>query len=100
MTRAVLLGLCALLVGAPAAANEALADQHGCTSCHAPDKKSIGPSFKALADKYAGQADVVATLAAKVRAGSTGVWGKTAMPAMAHVSEADARTVVAWMLKP
>lgn len=100
MKPAALIFFCALVLGAPASANEALADQHGCTSCHAPDKKSVGPSFKAMAGKYAGQADAVALLAAKVRAGGSGVWGAVAMPAMAHVTEADARTVVAWMLKP
>ncbi len=51
----------------------------GCMACHAKDKKLVGPSFKDIAAKYKGK-DVVADLAAKVRAGGKGVWGPVPMP--------------------
>jgi cytochrome c len=80
-------------------ASEALSDQHGCSNCHAIDKKMIGPSFKAVAEKYKGPADAVDSVAVKVRKGGTGVWGSMVMPPMAHVPEADAKTLAAWILK-
>jgi cytochrome c len=83
----------------PVFASEALSDKHGCDNCHAMDKKLIGPAFKAVAEKYRGKADAPALLAGKVRAGSTGVWGAVAMPALAHVPEEDAKALVAWILK-
>jgi cytochrome c len=90
----------ALLLGtAPAWASEALADKHACSNCHAVDKKMIGPSFKAVAEKYKGPADAVDTVTAKVRKGGTGVWGAMVMPPMAHVPEADAKELAAWILK-
>jgi len=37
-------------------------------------------------------------LAAKIRAGGSGVWGTMPMPANAQVSEADAKKMAAWIL--
>jgi cytochrome c len=90
----------ALWMGAaPVWASEALSDKHGCSNCHAVDKKMIGPSFKAVAEKYKGPADAVDTVAVKVRKGGTGVWGTMVMPPMAHVPEADAKDLATWILK-
>ena len=46
----------------------ALAKSSGCLNCHAVDAKKMGPSFKATAAKYKGNADAEATLVAKVSA--------------------------------
>jgi cytochrome c len=51
-----------------------------------------------VAAKYKGQADAVDKLAKKVKAGGSGVWGPVPMPANAGISEADAKTVVKWIL--
>ena len=96
-----LIAVPALLVLAPAApalANEALAKTKNCMACHATDKKLVGPAYKDVAAKYAGQKDAVDKLAQKVMKGSTGVWGPVPMPANAQVSEAEAKTLVAWVL--
>ena len=50
-------------------------------ACHAVASKLIGPSFKEIAAKYAGQADVVPKLTEKVIKGGAGVWGAVPMPA-------------------
>ena len=53
----------ACMVFAPAWASQDLAQKKNCMACHAVDKKVIGPSYKEVAAKYAGQADAVAKLA-------------------------------------
>jgi cytochrome c len=95
---ALLAALCSVATSS-AWASEALSDKHGCSNCHAIDKKMIGPSFKAVAEKYKGPADAVDMVAVKVRKGGTGVWGTMVMPAMAHVPEAEAKALADWILK-
>ena len=46
----------------------ALAKSSGCLNCHAVDAKKMGPSFKATAAKYKGNADAEAMLVAKITA--------------------------------
>lgn len=88
----------ALLVSAPAFADQKLATEKNCMACHAVDKKLVGPSYKDVAKKYAGDAKAVDALAVKVIKGGQGVWGPVPMPANAQVSEADAKKLVAWIL--
>ena len=49
-----------LLCGGAAQADEALAKAKGCLACHTVDKKLIGPMYKEVAKKYAGQKDAEA----------------------------------------
>lgn len=88
----------ALSVAAPAMADQALATSKNCMACHATDKKLVGPSYKDVAAKYAGQKDAVDKLAAKIIKGGAGVWGPVPMPANAQVNEADAKKLAAWVL--
>ena len=78
-------------------ADQATAAKSGCLACHKADAKLVGPSFKDIAAKYAGQDGAVDTLAAKVKAGGQGNWGTVPMPASPAPIE-DIKTVVAWML--
>ena len=82
----------------PALADQALATAKNCMACHAVDKKLVGPSYKDVALKYAGQKDAVDRLAAKIMKGGAGVWGPVPMPANAQVNEADAKKLAAWVL--
>ena len=79
-------------------ANEELAKKKNCMACHATDKKLVGPAYKEVAAKYAGQKDAVDKLAQKVIKGGSGVWGPVPMPANAQVSEAEAKQLVQWVL--
>lgn len=83
---------------APAMADQALAQSKNCMACHSVDKKVVGPAFKDVAAKYAGQKDAAAKLEAKVMKGGGGVWGPVPMPANPQVSEAEAKKLVAWVL--
>ena len=85
-------------VVAPAMADQALATSKNCMACHAVDKKLVGPSYKDVASKYAGQKDAVDKLAAKIMKGGSGVWGPVPMPANPQVNDADAKKLAAWVL--
>lgn len=85
-------------VSAPAFANADLAKAKNCMACHATDKKLVGPSYKDVAAKYAGQADAAGKMAEKIVKGGAGVWGPVPMPANAQVSAAEAKTLAAWVL--
>ena len=87
-----------LAVSTPAIADMALATSKNCMACHAVEKKLVGPSYKDIATKYAGQADAVDKLAGKVLKGGSGAWGPVPMPANAQVNDADAKKLVAWIL--
>src|SRR6187551_2609839 len=83
---------------APVLADQALATSKNCMACHALDKKLVGPAYKDVAAKYAGQKDAVDKLSAKIMKGGSGVWGPVPMPANAQVNEADAKKLAAWVL--
>ena len=82
----------------PALADMALATAKNCMACHAVEKKLVGPSYKDIATKYAGQPDAVDKLANKVVKGGSGAWGPVPMPANAQVNEVEAKKLVAWIL--
>jgi cytochrome c len=90
--------LAASALCAPAWADLALATSKNCMACHAVDKKIVGPAFKDIAAKYAGDKTVVDRLAAKIQKGGGGVWGPLPMPANTQVSEAEAKKLATWVM--
>jgi cytochrome c len=87
-----------LVAAAPAHANLDLAKKSNCLSCHAVDKKMVGPAFIDVSKKYAGDKDAAKMLAAKIKGGSKGVWGQIPMPPNANVKDADAEALAKWIL--
>ena len=85
-------------VSTPASADLQLATAKNCMACHAADKKLVGPSYKDVAAKYAGQPGAVDKLAAKVLKGGSGAWGPVPMPANAQVNADEAKKLVTWIL--
>ncbi len=98
MKRALMIMAAVAAVSAPAMADEALAKSKNCMACHAVDKKLVGPSYKDVAKKYAGNAKAADMLAAKIIKGGSGVWGAIPMPANPQVNEADAKKLASWVL--
>ena len=98
MKRTLLTLAMTLTVAVPAMADMALATSKNCMACHAVDKKLVGPSYKDVAAKYAGQKDAVDKLSVKIIKGGAGVWGPVPMPPNAQVSEADAKKLAAWVM--
>ena len=93
-----LFAVAGLLAATPALADMALATAKNCMACHAVDKKLVGPSYKDVAAKYAGQNDALEKLSTKVIKGGSGVWGPIPMPANAQVTPDEAKKLVAWIL--
>src|SRR6266446_2315652 len=95
------LGLLSLTSPAGAATSDAAATQlltkYNCQACHTVDKKLVGPAYKEVAAKYAGDSAALAKLEQKVKNGGTGVWGAIPMPPN-NVPDADIKTLVEWIL--
>jgi cytochrome c len=94
-----------ILAAAAAQADEPVGDQTGlqlvekynCQQCHRIDKTHGGPSFSAIAKRYASDPNARNELAARILNGSTGAWGPLPMPPVA-VSKEDLRPLVDWIL--
>jgi cytochrome c551/c552 len=76
-----------------------LAKSTGCTACHGTTSKLVGPAFREIGGRYAGDSAAAERLAQRVRQGSTGAWGAIPMPPQTQLSEADARALVRWILE-
>ncbi|MCD2421657.1 c-type cytochrome [Niabella pedocola] len=77
----------------------AMVGQYQCITCHKIDEKLTGPAYRDVANKYAGADDATITkLAQKVISGGSGVWGEVPMTPHPNVSEADAKTMVKYIL--
>ncbi|MEW6589774.1 MAG: c-type cytochrome, partial [Pseudomonadota bacterium] len=63
-----------LMLSGAASADQQLAQKSACMSCHGIDKKIVGPAFKEVAKKYAGDKEAHAKLVEKVKTGGKGVW--------------------------
>jgi cytochrome c len=81
-----------------AMANADLAKAKNCMACHSVANKVVGPAYKDVAKKYAGDKTAEDKLVAKVMKGGSGSWGAIPMPANPQVTEAEARTLVKWVL--
>jgi cytochrome c551/c552 len=76
-----------------------LLETSGCTGCHAPDKRVVGPSFAEIAARYGKDEKALANLKNKIRGGGQGAWGNVPMPPNPGLSEADLQAVVSWLLR-
>jgi cytochrome c len=76
-----------------------LVAQNKCLTCHSISETVTGPSYQEVANKYAGGPDtIVAHLAHKIIGGGNGVWGEIFMTPHPDLSEADAETMVKYIL--
>ncbi len=60
----------ALLFSGSAFADEALAKKKNCLACHTVDKRSLGPTYKDIAQRYARDKDAEARIAAAILKGT------------------------------
>jgi cytochrome c len=87
--------------GAPVIANEKgleLIGASDCTTCHAIDRKVIGPAYVDVAKKYENTEAVVDTLVSKIKHGGSGNWGQIAMTPHPATPDADIREMVKYIL--
>ena len=85
-------------------ADLSLAKKSGCLACHTVDKKVVGPAWKDVAKRYAGQEDARSELIKKVKIGGKGNWteiskGAPMPPYSPRVSDKDIETLVDFILK-
>ena len=69
-----------------------------CLACHQPGEAAVGPPFRDIAARYAGQRDAITAVAARIRNGGSGRWGDVPMPANSTLGDADVRTLAEWVL--
>jgi cytochrome c len=81
-----------------AAAAKALATKSACMSCHAVDRKLVGPSYKDVAAKHKGQADAVDKVAARIKSGGSGMYGPIPMPAQPNLKPDELKLLAQWIL--
>ncbi|MFC3607892.1 c-type cytochrome [Stutzerimonas tarimensis] len=77
---------------------ETLLNSKACLACHKTDTQLVGPSYQAIAEKYADDENAVEMLAGKIRNGSQGVWGQIPMPPN-QVTEDEARVLAEWVME-
>jgi S-disulfanyl-L-cysteine oxidoreductase SoxD len=75
-----------------------LAKASGCTTCHGVNEKIVGPPFREINLKYAGDHAAETRLIAKIKSGGAGSWGQVPMPAQTQLQDAQARVLVQWIL--
>lgn len=75
----------------------ALIRKSDCFNCHATNRRLVGPSFVEIADKYRNEPHQLEKSAARVRNGSTGVWGKIGMLPHQQHTEAEVLQMVEYV---
>ena len=70
-----------------------------CFNCHGVKTKLAGPSFQEISQRYLSNLQYREQLINHIRNGSSGVWGREAMPTHPELSESAAAQMVNWILK-
>jgi cytochrome c len=77
----------------------ALVAQNDCLTCHAIKEQLTGPSYSAIAAKYAGADEAkISMLAQTIIKGGSGNWGTIPMTAHPGINEEDAKQMVKYIL--
>lgn len=71
--------------------------QSDCSGCHGINEASVGPSFRRVAERYAGADTAAERLVRKIIEGGSGVWGDQVMPAHPDMSEDVAAEIVRYI---
>jgi cytochrome c len=86
------------IANSPYANGARLVVGNDCLTCHKLDKKSIGPSYYQISEKYPFDSGVVENLAHSIINGSKGLYGDRAMTPHPNVSFRDAKAMAAYIL--
>lgn len=76
---------------------QAIVAHSDCAACHRTDTRLVGPAFREIAARYAGQ-DALDKLAQKIITGGKGAWGEVVMPPHPSLTSADASTLARYVL--
>ena len=75
-----------------------LINKSDCKACHNPTRKTIGPSYVEIANRYEASEDNISTLASKIINGGSGNWGEVLMSAHPTTSDSDAKQMIQYIL--
>ncbi len=78
----------------PEAEGTTLISKSTCLACHTTEIKSIGPSYEAVAERYADDSSARDRLAEKIVKGGLGTWGAVPMPPHPQHGISEARKMV------
>lgn len=68
----------------------ALAEKHGCSVCHNPNTRLIGPSYVAISSRYHKEHRQVGKVAKYIKEGDKNGWGAALMPTNGKLSDTEA----------
>ena len=92
-----MMALAGVALAGQAQADEALAKAKNCMTCHQIATKVVGPAYKDVAKKYAGDKAAEGKLAEKIQKGGSGAWGTVPMPPN-NVTPDEAKKLAHWVL--
>jgi cytochrome c len=92
-----LLGCVSTAAAAETTGRAAVESAH-CLACHKVQGMRVGPPFKAIAQRFAGQPGAEDYLAHTIRSGGRGRWGAVPMPAQPQVTPEQAAVIARWIL--
>lgn len=88
-----------LSLGTPSGAAMAeLFRSRNCLACHAAESKLVGPTWRAIADRFGGRADQEDYLVQRIRQGGSGAWGAVPMPPSPNVTAEEATQMARWFI--
>ncbi|MCF2489302.1 PA14 domain-containing protein [Dyadobacter sp. CY347] len=70
-----------------------------CNTCHNQEVKTVGPAYKAIAERYENNDKNKNALVTKVIKGGAGNWGQIAMSPHPDLKKEDAETMVSYILE-
>lgn len=69
-----------------------------CYSCHTISKRSAGPSFTEISERYKNNAGIASTLESRIIKGNSGEWGAAAMSAHPDLDPGKVKEMVTFIL--
>ncbi|MEK8088555.1 c-type cytochrome [Thermithiobacillus plumbiphilus] len=85
-----------------AESGQAIMQKSDCMSCHAVDRKMVGPAYAWVAYRYKGDSTAVDKLADKIKVGGAGNWndltGGIPMPAHPQLTQGQTKAMAEWIL--
>ena len=67
-------------------------------ACHSAERKMIGPTYKAIAERHRKDEFAIKLLSEKIVKGGGGNWGQLPMPPQPSVSPEEAEALAKWIL--
>ena len=77
---------------------KALLQNNACLSCHAIDRKVVGPAYHDVAVKYANDPQALARIMSSIEHGGSGKWGDVPMPPFAQLSSDDLKSLATFIM--